>query len=735
MTFSEFLALHGNRSDNPKAARDTVALFEGREQILSMLEAEFRDEKWRSGRVLWVSFNVGPFGRGDNKKRKRILDMISAGPHLDVLCAHPLGPKDGPSSRGGPTIGRSSWSFVVDSGASLWGWRGRIPLHAKLLLFFADDDENASPERLIVGSFNLSLRGLTDSTEMYAATSDPSAVENVWMTVKKVWKSEFRKPVTIDHCTEVDEDSHPGWPLVEHSHRPDWERYLDSTSTPNAPHCWQEPLIKEAAKVLEEGDQRGWVVNLPTGAGKTIIAVQALGERAKHQKDFRVLWIAPKHDLLSGAALTLGRQFPELREQVWLQSPEDCPDNPDHAPAPSDRFIFCTNIRAVNLINGRKGFSVVVVDECHHYKAENTTYGAVESARNRSKTPTMLLGMSATPRLEQQGEERSIWSNERRIGNTITKSWLTREGYLSVPEFQRWDGGRLVIDRTALPEEGEDKDSEGFENALRDVSASGVLESVRQAANHQEHLALNRLLVFAMNIGQANKIAEKLNGDVPDCARAIHSQQSPSIRSEHLDWFRSEAEGRRILVNVEMAIEGVDVPKIDGIFLVRPTFSWVYHNQMIGRGLRGPKSGGTDKCTIVDFTYTFVDHEGNEILKKNRQRVGAPESETVGFSGTGTADPSADHGPWPEGISFAHHYQDGTLRFTLHGGNATEHEQAMRWLEARGCEGARMSRGNRVADAPNLRASTSLRKALMELDTEERRWVKGALAALNFELN
>jgi superfamily II DNA or RNA helicase len=51
---------------------------------------------------------------------------------------------------------------------------------------------------------------------------------------------------------------------------------------------------------------------------------------------------------------------------------------------------------------------------------------------------------------------------------------------------------------------------------------------------------------------------------------------------------------------------GFDAPNTDVVFISRPTLSPVLYGQMIGRGLRGPAVGGTEKCSIIDVRDNLV---------------------------------------------------------------------------------------------------------------------------------
>jgi superfamily II DNA or RNA helicase len=50
---------------------------------------------------------------------------------------------------------------------------------------------------------------------------------------------------------------------------------------------------------------------------------------------------------------------------------------------------------------------------------------------------------------------------------------------------------------------------------------------------------------------------------------------------------------------------GFDAPKVRALFVTRPVFSPGLYQQMVGRGLRGPRNGGTDECLIVNVAENF----------------------------------------------------------------------------------------------------------------------------------
>lgn len=66
----------------------------------------------------------------------------------------------------------------------------------------------------------------------------------------------------------------------------------------------------------------------------------------------------------------------------------------------------------------------------------------------------------------------------------------------------------------------------------------------------------------------------------------------------------------QVLCNFGVLTTGFDAPKIQAIIIARPTLSGVLYEQMIGRGMRGPRNGGTDYCVIIDMVDNIRRFQG-----------------------------------------------------------------------------------------------------------------------------
>tara|TARA_B100000686_G_scaffold263870_1_gene277722 strand:- start:2178 stop:7187 length:5010 start_codon:yes stop_codon:yes gene_type:complete len=108
-----------------------------------------------------------------------------------------------------------------------------------------------------------------------------------------------------------------------------------------------------------------------------------------------------------------------------------------------------------------------------------------------------------------------------------------------------------------------------------------------------------KILVFACNIEHARNLSLILNAKYNIKADFVDSQVSPKQRVEKINQFKKGEID--VLCNVDILTTGFDVPDVDCVLIARPAKSTVLYTQMIGRGMRGKKMGGTDDVWLVDM--------------------------------------------------------------------------------------------------------------------------------------
>jgi superfamily II DNA or RNA helicase len=105
-------------------------------------------------------------------------------------------------------------------------------------------------------------------------------------------------------------------------------------------------------------------------------------------------------------------------------------------------------------------------------------------------------------------------------------------------------------------------------------------------------------LFFACTVEQAVAMAVLLRRAGRGAA-AVTADTRNATRRALIEEFRS---GRlSVLCNYGVLTTGFDAPRVRALVVGRPTTSPVLYEQMIGRGMRGPRFGGTETCQVIDI--------------------------------------------------------------------------------------------------------------------------------------
>lgn len=363
-------------------------------------------------------------------------------------------------------------------------------------------------------------------------------------------------------------------------------------------------------KLNEKGNPKT-IVKLPTGAGKTITAAAWLAQKLFPEngeiKEVKVLWIAHRLELLfqaHGAFEKLGAAG-RLKRDLKC----GCLCGKRKSDIKDQDIIFATPTTCSNCfreleswIKKARNF-VLVIDEAHHAAANRYHNVCVEVEKLR-KDEFSLLGLTATPEpteienvktLVQKFTDCSIDAAGKIVGclgGNVVLGELMKDGYLSIPEYKYVESLQKL---EVLRNDSYDSDQcERAKEVAKDEDRNKAI------ANYiVEKCKGKKTLVFAINTDHADKLCELIAAGGRDCETVYTGQDD---RDARIDRFRGkkEQDNAQVLVNVLIMTEGMDVPDIDCVVLARPTISEILMRQMIGRGMRGEKSGGTKTVDIVD---------------------------------------------------------------------------------------------------------------------------------------
>jgi superfamily II DNA or RNA helicase len=391
-------------------------------------------------------------------------------------------------------------------------------------------------------------------------------------------------------------------------------------------HVFQNEIVESIGALIASGNpRRRGIVSLPTGAGKTRVAVEAaIKFILKPEGSVRtVLWVAQKDELCEQAVqafcevwINHGLENQDLRIiRLWGGNP---------SPSPSEEGDPAVIVSTIQTLNSRIGTSgmdwfrragLTVVDESHHAIAP--TYTGLLNWLNDPKEiseskerESPLLGLTATPfrghdveesrRLARRFDQHLMPPAEQQ-GRLYRE--LQREGFLSrfIPEPMNFASPfELTLE--------EKRQLETFHEFPEAAAArlGKISERNDQIVARVIDLARNEpVLLFANSVWHAQYLSARLNVEGVEAA-AIHGDTDRTSRRYFVQAFLS---GQiRVMCNYAVFTTGFDAPKTSTIVISPPVFSPVRYMQMVGRGLRGEKNGGTPECRIVTIVDNIVEY-------------------------------------------------------------------------------------------------------------------------------
>lgn len=253
----------------------------------------------------------------------------------------------------------------------------------------------------------------------------------------------------------------------------------------------------------------------------------------------------------------------------------------------------------------------VITDEAHHSTA--TSYGKVYEQLAAASPHWRHLGVTATPKRADGAGLRAVFEKTSAVYDI---RFLVREKYLVPP---RWLAIQTGISLAGVGARRDDSGERDYnQRQLADVyETRNCFDLV--VATHQKYAAERQAVAFTTTVAGARDLAAAFNeSGIP--AAAASAETPKDERKRILDDFRA---GRtRVLCNVGLYTEGLDVPEVSCIHQVRPTQSDSLYIQMVGRALR-LFPGKTD-ALVLDYAPL----EAREIVMLG-DVLGAPARKDV----------------------------------------------------------------------------------------------------------
>lgn len=351
----------------------------------------------------------------------------------------------------------------------------------------------------------------------------------------------------------------------------------DQRETPLVPRPWQIAALESLEKIRDAGYTRA-LVAVATGMGKTWLAAfdaRQVGLRLERRP--RVLVIAHRAHILAQAEAALSRVLDaafENGETAWYIG--------DRNELGGDLVI--ASVQKLSRPDGleriaQEHFDYVIVDEVHH--AHAPSYRRVLSKLQAD----FILGLTATPERTDGYDVVSIFDDNlayhATIGDGITEESLVPFHYVGIKDtvdFRQipWRNGRFDL-------------AELEERVIRSERMDRLWSAL-------EKYPAKRTLIFCCSRRHALFVRDWLRWKGTTSAAVFSGAESDSY-AESLQKLRTGE--LQALCVVDMFNEGLDIPAVDRVVMLRPTESKVIFLQQLGRGLRA--SEGKARLLVIDF--------------------------------------------------------------------------------------------------------------------------------------
>lgn len=435
--------------------------------------------------------------------------------------------------------------------------------HAKGYLFKKNDYYN-----LIIGSSNLTGDALSTNKELNIKTS---GTENSYVInkIKEEFRNDFNNSVIVDNAYINSYEE-----LYKSSkYKP---IYLKQSDDPEIkPNLMQSDALRNLVNIRANGKNKALLISA-TGTGKTYLS--AFDVKAVKAKTF--LFIVHRANIANKAMETFKSIFGNSRTMgVFSGNRKEL----------SADFLFST-VQTISKQSNlelfeKKHFDYIVIDETHRAGADS--YKKVLDYFN----PGFLLGMTATP---ERTDGHDIFkyfdyniAYEIRLHKALEEEMLAPFHYYGVTDITV--NGKIIDENAA------------FDSLTSNERIDKIIEKSRFYGCDNGEI---RGLVFCSKVEECKFLAREFTKrGIPSIY--LSGENTEEERSSAIDQLESDTKEEKIeyIFSVDIFNEGVDIPRVNQIIMLRPTQSAIIFVQQLGRGLR--KTEGKEYLTVIDFIGNY----------------------------------------------------------------------------------------------------------------------------------
>lgn len=344
------------------------------------------------------------------------------------------------------------------------------------------------------------------------------------------------------------------------------------------PNKMQTEALDRLGELIDSGENRALIISA-TGTGKTILA----GLAARNFDPERVLFVAHTAQILRKAATEFQRVFQtDADETGFFIGQQRETDR---------RFTFAT-VQSLSRIENLadispKQFDYIIIDEVHRSGAESYRR-IIDHFR-----PDFLLGLTATPERTDGFNVYELFDHnvpfEIRLGDALESRMLVPFDYYGVSDYESMNGYTISDDSTVAEKVARER-VEHLVRVLEDYSFPSGTKG----------------LIFCSSNKEAARLSQELNQFTlyGKPLRTVSLSGADSIQHREDTVEKLQAGELDFIITVDIFNEGIDIPDVNVIMMLRSTQSSIIFTQQLGRGLRKAKSKETLRVIDVIGNYS-----------------------------------------------------------------------------------------------------------------------------------
>ena len=424
---------------------------------------------------------------------------------------------------------------------------------------------------LIVGSNNLTQTALKANKEWSLkinSLANGALINNTLSQFQQMWQEAM--PLTDIWLKQYTDKYHSLQKLKR-----EFATAQENISTNDiAPNKMQQEALNALEKLQQNNKHKALLISA-TGTGKTYLSAFAV----KKANPKRLLFLAHREQILKQAYKTFAKIIPDIQYGILSANHKDF-----HKP-----YLFAT----INMLNKEENltqftpthFDYIIIDETH--RAGANSYLKILNYFQ----PQFLLGMTATPERTDGFDIYQLFDHniayEIRLNQAMQQNLLCPFHYFGITD--------ITVDNQEI------NDNSTFNDLTTDARVTHIINQSQYYGFSGERL---RGLIFCSQIEEAQILSQKFNErGFNTIALSGKDSQETRTNAIHKLEQNERSTGLDYIFTVDIMNEGIDIPAINQIIMLRPTKSAIIFVQQLGRGLR--KYPQKDYVVILDFIGNY----------------------------------------------------------------------------------------------------------------------------------